>query len=79
MDLTYFERRLKASMRMMDAAADPCARKAHQGLADGYRARIAAGRAALAQVSCEPTLSGRDSGYSLARRSDDGGPWLDGQ
>jgi hypothetical protein len=79
MDLTYFERRLKASTRMMDAATDPCARKAHKGLVDAYRARIAAGRATLAQVSCEPTLSGRNSGYFLARLADDGGPWGDGQ
>lgn len=41
MDATYYQGRLATSLAMMNAAADPCAKAAHEGLAAGYRARIA--------------------------------------
>jgi hypothetical protein len=35
----YFERRLRASIAIMQPASDPCALKAHESLANGYRAQ----------------------------------------
>jgi hypothetical protein len=41
MSKTYFQGRLQASMTLMKAAIDPCARVAHEGMARGYRSILA--------------------------------------
>ncbi len=51
----YFESRLTASMDMMNATSDPCARKAHEGLVKGYRALVADhSRLAADDISTSP-------------------------
>lgn len=41
MNKTYFEGRLHASLALMRAAIDPCARMAHEGMVRGYRSILA--------------------------------------
>jgi hypothetical protein len=41
MDISYLQSRLEASMALMKAAVDPCARIAHEGMARGYRSILA--------------------------------------
>jgi hypothetical protein len=41
MDMTYFQGRLEASMALIKATVDPCARIAHEGMARGYRSILA--------------------------------------
>ena len=43
---SYFQSRLDASIRLMEAATDPCVRKAHEGFVIRYRARLAESRIA---------------------------------
>lgn len=45
---SYFQGRLDASILLMEAATDPCVRKAHEGFVTGYRARLAESRLAAA-------------------------------
>lgn len=41
MDMTYFQGRLEASVALIKATVDPCARIAHEGMARGYRSILA--------------------------------------
>jgi hypothetical protein len=41
MDISYLQGRLQASMALVKAAVDPCARIAHEGMARGYRSILA--------------------------------------
>ena len=41
MNMTYFQGRLDASLALMKATIDPCARVAHEGMARGYRSILA--------------------------------------
>lgn len=41
MDMPYFQGRLEASMALVKAAVDPCARIAHEGMARGYQSILA--------------------------------------
>ncbi|WP_162232712.1 hypothetical protein [Sphingomonas sanxanigenens] len=45
---SYLEGRLDASIRLMEAAVDPCVRKAHEGFVTRYRARLAESRIPVA-------------------------------
>jgi hypothetical protein len=72
MDPTYFEGRLKASIAMLNAATDPCARVAHRGLVEGYRQLVLASQAKTERRSA--TLpAGSISHRALSRWADDGG------
>jgi hypothetical protein len=46
MSIIYFEGRLSASLKLMDAATDSCAQRVHAGMVKGYRSTIASLRAA---------------------------------
>lgn len=63
---SYFQRRLDASIRLMETATDPCVRKAHEGFVTGYRARLAESR--LAATPYQPIGQSRDTLASGMRR-----------
>ncbi len=66
---TYFECRLQASIAMMEPASDPCALKAHEGLANGYRAQSFTGaRQIIPDRNAMPFLPG------ACRHTPDGRP-----
>ena len=72
MDLTYFESRLKASIAMLNAAKDPCARFAHKRLIDGYRKLVLSAQMGLQRKGGAPSSS-PSTGNALLRWADDGG------
>jgi len=72
MDLTYFEGRLKASIAMLNAATDPCARFAHKRLIDAYRKLVCSAQMRPQHTGTEPS-SGPGLGNALFRWADDGG------
>jgi hypothetical protein len=72
MNATYFERRLKASIAMFNAATDSCARVAHRGLVEGYRKLVLASQVKTERRSA--TLPAGSISYrALSRWADDGG------
>ena len=72
MNATYFEGRLKASIAMLNAATDPCARAAHKGLIEGYRKLVLATLSETERRSATP-LARSVSHRALSRWADDGG------
>lgn len=70
MTTTYFQQRLRASLRLMKAAIDPCAKIAHEGMARGYRAILAA--RSLAEEN-KAGWTERDSEFAIQRWANEGG------
>lgn len=70
MTTAYFQHRLQASLSLMKAALDPCARIAHEGMARGYRAILAARRLAAEN---EAALTERDGEFAIQRWTNEGG------
>jgi hypothetical protein len=61
MTTAYFQDRLQISLDLMNAANDPCARVAHEGMVRGYRALVAA------RGPAEAVLSNQDLAGAPAR------------
>lgn len=61
MDISYLQGRLQASMALVKAAVDPCARIAHEGMARGYRSLLANYRCAGAPTRDAANDSGRST------------------
>ena len=53
-EMLYLQRRLAATRAMAKAAKGPCARKAHEALAQLYRERLAMLSAKAARLAAEP-------------------------
>jgi len=70
MTTAYFQHRLQASVNLMKAAIDPCAKIAHDGMARGYRAILAA-RSLAAENKAR--LTERDSEFAIQRWTNEGG------
>ena len=56
-EMLYIQRRLAATRAMADAAAGPCARAAHETLAELYAARLDALAATVPCLIAEPAVA----------------------
>lgn len=61
MEISYLQRRLQASMALVKAAVDPCARIAHEGMVRGYRSILASYGCAGAPTRDAANDSGRSA------------------
>ncbi len=68
-EMLYFQRRLDATRAMADAAAGPCARRAHELLAQLYGETLAALSVRATSVAAEPVLQFAIRGLRVAPRA----------
>lgn len=64
MTTAYYQNRLQASLGLANAAIDPCARIAHEGMARGYRAILAA-HGLVEDAAPDSASYARDGGSAL--------------